>query len=129
MSKYLIDRIRATKNIVVKTGHTVVGAEGNGRLQAIMIRNVKTGETEKVSCTGLFVFIGARPSTDWLEGVVERDLDGFVLAGFDCSHEAKPPGWQLDREPYPLETSKPGVFVAGDVRKGSVKRLTSAAGE
>jgi thioredoxin reductase (NADPH) len=128
MSKYLVDRIRNTSNIVVKTGHTVVGAEGNGHLEAITIQNLKTSEMKKVPCRELFVFIGARPSTEWLDGFVERDSQGFVLSGFDC-HDSKPAGWRLDREPYPLETTRPGVFVAGDVRKGSVKRITSAAGE
>ena len=128
MSKYLVDRIRNTRNIVIKTGHTVAGAEGSGHLETITIRNQKTNETKKVPCRSLFVFIGALPNTDWLGDVVERDAQGFVLSGFDC-HDGKPAGWQLDREPYPLETTKAGVFVAGDVRKGSVKRLTSAAGE
>jgi thioredoxin reductase (NADPH) len=128
MSKYLVDRIRNTPNIVVKTGHTVVGAEGNGHLETITIQDLKTNEVKKVPCRELFVFIGARPNTDWLSGFVDRDSQGFVLSGFDC-HDSKPNGWPLDRDPYPLETTKPGVFVAGDVRHGSVKRLTSAAGE
>jgi thioredoxin reductase (NADPH) len=128
MSKYLVDRIRNTPNIVVKTGHTVVGAEGKGHLEAITIHNLTTNEMTKVPCRELFVFIGARPNTEWLNGFVQRDSQGFVLSGFDCQ-DGKPAGWQPDRQPYPLETTKPGVFVAGDVRKGSVKRLTSAAGE
>jgi thioredoxin reductase (NADPH) len=130
MSKYLVERIRNTKNIVVKTGHTVVGADGSGHLERIMIKNVKTGETETVPANGLFVFIGATPRTDWLENQIARDAEGFILSGVDClESEGAPPGWPLERPPYQLETNKPGVFVAGDVRKGSVKRLTSAAGE
>jgi thioredoxin reductase (NADPH) len=130
MSKYLVERIRNTKNIVVKTGHTVVGADGSGHLERIKIKNVKTGETETVPANGLFVFIGATPRTDWLENQIARDAEGFILSGVDClESEGAPPGWPLERPPYQLETNKPGVFVAGDVRKGSVKRLTSAAGE
>jgi thioredoxin reductase (NADPH) len=95
-----------------------------------MIKNVKTGETETVPANGLFVFIGATPRTDWLENQIARDAEGFILSGVDClESEGAPPGWPLERPPYQLETNKPGVFVAGDVRKGSVKRLTSAAGE
>jgi thioredoxin reductase (NADPH) len=130
MSKYLVDRIRKTKNVVVKTGHTIVGAEGSGHLERITIRNIRTGETETVSADGLFVFIGATPRTDWLDGVIARDGNGFILSGVDCLEASgTPAGWPLERPPYELETNKPGVFVAGDVRKGSVKRLTSAAGE
>jgi thioredoxin reductase (NADPH) len=130
MSKYLVDRIQSTKNIVVKTGHTVVGAEGTHHLDRITIKNVKTGQTETVSANELFVFIGATPRTEWLGGIVARDNQGFIKSGVDCiSGEGIPPRWPLERPPYELETSTPGVFVAGDVRKGSVKRLTSAAGE
>jgi thioredoxin reductase (NADPH) len=130
MSKYLIDRIRESKNIVVKTGHTVVGAEGARHLERITIRNVKTGETETVRADGLFVFIGATPRTDWLDGVVDRDEGGFIMSGVDCVEaNGFPVGWPLERPPFELETNRPGVFVAGDVRRGSVKRLTSAAGE
>jgi thioredoxin reductase (NADPH) len=129
MSKYLVDRIRNTKNIIVKTGHTVVAADGRGHLEAITICNVKTGKTERVPCTGLFVFIGARPSTEWLRGFVDCDDKGFILSGFNFKADGVPDNWPLKRDPYALETNRPGVFVAGDVREGSVKRLTSAAGE
>jgi thioredoxin reductase (NADPH) len=128
MSKYLVERIRRTENITVRTGHTVVGAEGSGRLQQLVIKNTKTGTTERVSADGLFVFIGATPRTHWLEGAVARDTEGFVLSGVDFMCDGRP-DWPQGRQPYLLETSMPGVFVAGDVRKGSVKRLTSAAGE
>jgi thioredoxin reductase (NADPH) len=78
----------------------------------------------------LFVFIGATPRTDWLAGLIARDDQGFIMSGVDCTDgDGIPAGWPLERPPYELETNTPGVFVAGDVRKGSVKRLTSAAGE
>jgi thioredoxin reductase (NADPH) len=78
----------------------------------------------------LFVFIGATPRTDWLGDLIARDDEGFILSGADCSDsDGTPAGWPLERAPYTMETNTPGVFVAGDVRKGSVKRLTSAAGE
>jgi thioredoxin reductase (NADPH) len=128
MSKYLVDRIRRTKNIVVRTNSTVIGAEGQGHIEWITIVNSKTGETERVRADGLFVFIGATPRTQWLGDVVARDEKGFVLSGIDLRCNGHPE-WPLEREPHLLETSTPGIFVAGDVRKGSVKRLTSAAGE
>ena len=130
MSKYLVDRIRDTKNIVVKTRHTVAAADGSGHLERITLQNVKTGEKETVPADGLFVFIGATPRTDWLGSLIARDTDGFILSGVDCTEgKGIPAGWTLERAPYELETNTPGVFVAGDVRKGSVKRLTAAAGE
>jgi thioredoxin reductase (NADPH) len=130
MSRYLVDRIRGTKNIVVKTGHTVAGAEGSTRLERITIQNVKTREKEILPADALFVFIGATPRTDWLGDLIARDDDGFILSGVDCAKASGiPAGWPLERPPYELETNTPGVFVAGDVRKGSVKRLTAAAGE
>ena len=130
MSRYLVDRISATPNIVVKTNHTVVGAEGVDHLERLTIQNVKTGSIEVVPAQSLFVFIGATPNTDWLPTSVTRDEKGFVLSGLDFAIEHKRPrGWSLDRAPFMLETSVPGVFVAGDVRHGSVKRLTAAVGE
>lgn len=130
MSKYLVERIRRAPNITVRTNHTVVGAEGRGRLEWITIQNVKTGETERVAAEGLFVFIGATPRTDWLSDSVVRDERGFVLSGSGlvCDGQRRRE-WPLEREPYDLEASMPGVFVAGDVRAGSVKRLASAVGE
>jgi thioredoxin reductase (NADPH) len=130
MSKYLVDRIRNTPNITVRTSRTVAAAEGSGHLEALTIRNVETGETERVPAEGLFVFIGGAPRTEWLDGAVERDEEGFILSGIDLARSGpRPPDWPLERDPYLLETSMPGVFVAGDVRKGSVKRLASAVGE
>ena len=129
MSQYLIDRIQEAKNITVMTNHTVTGAEGKDHLEWITIEDTKTGDTQRVPANGLFVFIGASPRTDWLDNVA-RDDKGFILSGFDYMEDcARPADWPLERPPHGLETSIPGVFVAGDVRKGSVKRLTSAAGE
>jgi thioredoxin reductase (NADPH) len=128
MSKYLIDEISRTSNIVVETGTQVTGAEGNGHLQSLRLRG--PGGDLQVEATSLFVFIGAEPGVEWLPASVLRDEKGFVLAGPDLRHEGKlPVGWQEAREPFLLETSVPGVFVAGDVRHGSVKRVASAVGE
>ncbi|HEX5962621.1 MAG TPA: FAD-dependent oxidoreductase [Gemmatimonadales bacterium] len=130
VSHYLVERIGRVPNIIVRPSHTVVAAEGNGRLEKITIRNVKTGATEQVQADGLFVFIGATPRTEWLGNSVTRDSQGFILSGTDLLRDCRPPeGWPLAREPYGLETSTPGVFVAGDVRHGSVKRLAAAVGE
>jgi thioredoxin reductase (NADPH) len=130
MSRYLVERIRHTPNIVVKTNHTVVGAHGAGRLESIAVQDLASGRTEQVPAEGLFIFIGASPRTEWLAEVVMRDPDGFVLSGEDLTCDGSlPRGWPLKRKPYRLESSLPGVFVAGDVRKRSVKRLACAVGE
>jgi thioredoxin reductase (NADPH) len=124
MSHYLIEQIEALANVDVLTRAEAVGAEGDGRLRALRIRDGDGHEfTEAVDAC--FVFIGAAPRTDWLAGVVARDERGFILAGLD----AKVNGWPLARDPYPLETSVPGVLVAGDVRARSIKRVASAVGE
>jgi len=126
MSRYLIDQIEAVPDkITVRTGTQAIGAEGeDGRLKALRIRSSDGTETleELDAC---FVFIGASPHTDWLDGVVARDERGFILAGLDVSEH----GWPLRRDPFVLETSVPGVFVAGDVRARSIKRVSSAVGE
>jgi thioredoxin reductase (NADPH) len=124
MSHYLIEQIQALNNVEVRTRSEAVAAEGDERLRALRIRDVDgTERVEKVDAC--FVFIGARPMTDWLAGVVARDERGYILAGLD----AKDDGWPLQRDPFPLETSVPGVFVAGDVRARSIKRVASAVGE
>jgi thioredoxin reductase (NADPH) len=130
MSQYLVDRLRRLPNVEIRTHSTVAGADGQKRLEEITVQDVKTGGTERVKCDGLFVFIGATPRTEWLENVVRRDERGFILSGADVKCDLSQwPEWPLAREPYRLETSMPGVFVAGDVRSGSVKRLTAAVGE
>ncbi|HET8624251.1 MAG TPA: FAD-dependent oxidoreductase, partial [Gemmatimonadales bacterium] len=128
MSRYLIDQIRDTPNITVLTATQVTGVSGGERLEAITI--ACGGEERTVSVGALFVFIGAEPRTDWLGNLVLRDEHGFVLTGPDLPRrDGRPKGWPLDREPYLLETSTPGVFAAGDVRHQSVKRVASAVGE
>ncbi len=128
MSKYLIDEIERTSNIVLETRTEVVEVEGQEHLEAIRLRSPQ-GE-RLVPATSLFVFIGAEPRTQWLPPGIERDEKGFVLAGPDLRCDGKlPESWQEPREPFLLETSIPGVLVAGDVRHGSVKRVASAVGE
>ncbi|MEV5433268.1 FAD-dependent oxidoreductase [Streptomyces sp. NPDC052701] len=130
MSHYLIQQIEEAPNIVVRTGTTVGAAHGDGHLEQLTLRDVTTGGSELVDAQWLFVFIGAAPLTDWLDGTVLRDGDGFLLAGPDLTPDGRPPaGWELDRPPYHLETSVPGVFVAGDARAESAKRVASAVGE
>jgi thioredoxin reductase (NADPH) len=128
MSKYLIDEIENTSNIVLAPLTQVVEAQGAERLQALRLSGTR-GEWLQPA-TSLFVFIGAAPGTEWLPGALLRDQHGFVLAGPDLRTEGKLPGsWREKREPFLLETSIPGVFVAGDLRHGSVKRVASAVGE
>ena len=130
MSHYLIEQVENTKRISVRTCTEVIEAHGTDHLEKLTLRDSTTGEAEEVDAQWLFVFIGAAPLTDWLDGVVQRDGRGFVLAGPDLLTESdRPKGWPLDRAPYHLETSVPGVFVAGDVRAESAKRVASAVGE
>jgi thioredoxin reductase (NADPH) len=124
MSHYLIEQIASLPAVEVRTGTQAIAAEGDGRLERIRTRN-PDGTEQVEDVDACFVFIGASPRTDWLEGVVARDERGFVLAGPEV-HDA---GWPLKRDPYVLETSVPGVFVAGDVRARSIKRVASAVGE
>ncbi|HEU4571418.1 MAG TPA: FAD-dependent oxidoreductase [Candidatus Limnocylindrales bacterium] len=128
MSRYLIERIEDTPNIVVHPHATVAAAGGHEHLEWIELQDTTSGDTTRVPTYALFVFIGASPRSEWLEGTVERDDRGFVLAGVDYLG-ALPEGWPLERRPYLLETRIPGVFAAGDVRRTSVKRMTAAAGE
>jgi thioredoxin reductase (NADPH) len=130
MSHYLIEQVENVPNITVRTCTTVVGARGDGHLEGLTLRDANTGETEDVPAQHLFVFIGAAPLTGWLDGVLERDEHGFVLTGPDLTVDGEAPAeWPLDRAPYHLEASVPGVFVAGDVRAESAKRVASAVGE
>ncbi len=126
MSKYLIDQIEATPNIIVETHTEVIAASGNDHLECLMVRTPHGEESRPTS--SLFIFIGAEPKTDWLPNDVLRDGKGFVFSGPELKAKC-PKSWKLDREPYLLETSVPGVFVAGDVRYNSVKRCASAVGE
>jgi len=130
MSYYLIKRIADIPNITVRTCTEVTGASGEDHLEGLTLRDTATGTTETVDAQWLYLFIGAEPLTGWLDGVVVRDTRGFVVAGPDLSAGGeRPRGWPLDRMPYYLETSVPGVFVAGDARAESAKRVASAVGE
>ena len=130
MSHYLIRQLRATPNIEVRPNTQVTGAEGGEHLERLRLCDAGTGAVEVVPTGFLFVFIGAAPCTDWLDEVVQRDQRGFVVTGPDLLRGGKrPPGWPLDRDPYYLEASVPGVFAAGDARANSVKRVASAVGE
>ncbi|MEP7025713.1 MAG: NAD(P)/FAD-dependent oxidoreductase, partial [Actinomycetota bacterium] len=130
MSYYLIQQIAGIPAITVRTCTEVIAADGDSHLETLTLRDSGTGATETVTAGALFVFIGAAPLTGWLDGVVIRDGKGFVIAGPDLSPDGKPPpGWELDRVPYHLEASVPGVFVAGDARAESAKRVASAVGE
>jgi thioredoxin reductase (NADPH) len=127
MSYYLIQQIADIPNITVRVCTEVAEAHGDGHLEQLTLRNLAKGTTEIVDASQLFIFIGAAPRTGWLDGVLARDQHGFVLAGPDFPQEES--GWPLDRQPYHLESSVPGVFVAGDVRSESAKRVASAVGE
>jgi thioredoxin reductase (NADPH) len=130
MSHYLIEQIEKTPQIELWPKTTVVEVHGETRLSDITIQRVATGEKEKLPATSLFIFIGAQPRTEWLGNTIERDDRGFVLSGPDLLRDGKkPPSWTLDRDPGLLETSVPGIFVVGDVRHGSVKRVASGVGE
>jgi thioredoxin reductase (NADPH) len=131
MSQYLVDRIvDAQDNVRARLRTEVVAAHGASHLEAITIKSHDTGDEETLPARAMFVFIGARPYTEWVQGVVQCDEYGFILTGPDLLRGGKrPKGWMLDRDPYWLESSVPGIFVAGDVRQSSIKRVASAVGE
>jgi len=130
MSQYLIDQITQTPNIQLEVNTEVVEVHGEDRLQEISLYCHLSKETSRVPASALFIFIGALPRTEWLDGAVERDAKGFILTGTDLIKNGnRPKGWTPDRDPYLLETNIPGVFAAGDVRCGSAKRVASSVGE
>lgn len=136
MSRYLVDQIESIKNINVRLRTTVVEAHGDQRLEAITVFDAgrgEWGEKETLPTNSLFIFIGALPHTEWVAKVVHTDDHGFILTGPDLArHQGNghvPPSWPLSRDPFWLESSQPGVFVAGDVRHGSVKRVAAGVGE
>ncbi|MET0693764.1 MAG: FAD-dependent oxidoreductase [Propionibacteriaceae bacterium] len=130
MSSYLIDQIEAIDNIDVRTNTSVLKCEGQDHLECVTLVDNRDGSQEVTDAGHLFVFIGAAPLTSWLPDDLVRDRQGFVVTGPDLVVGGeRPPGWEPDRDPYLLESSIPGVFVAGDVRSASVKRVASAVGE
>jgi thioredoxin reductase (NADPH) len=130
MSHYLIEQIEKTPNIEVWTQTTVVEVQGDTRLTGITVKCEPSGTRKELPAASLFIFIGAQPSTDWLGNLIERDERGFILSGPDLLRDGKrPASWTLDRDPGLLETNVPGIFVVGDVRHGSVKRVASGVGE
>jgi thioredoxin reductase (NADPH) len=130
MSYYLIEQLRLLDTVSVRLCTVVEEAHGDEHLECLSLRHVPSGTTEEVPASHLFIFIGAQPRTDWLAGVLARDQRGFLLTGPDLVVDGeRPRGWFADRDPWPLESSVPGVFVAGDVRADSVKRVASAVGE
>ncbi len=130
MSQYLIDQIKETPNIQIWAHASMVEAHGATHLEEISVLCSDTNKIERVPASSMFIFIGALPRTDWLAGLVERDDRGFILTGPDLIRDGqRPKGWNLDRDPFLLETNVPGIFAVGDVRYGSVKRVASGVGE
>ena len=130
MSQYLIDQIAATDNIEVLTDVDAVEVHGERQLEAVTIENRLNGERVTVPAAAMFIFIGAVPHTDLVAGLVERNRAGFILTGPDLMVDGRRPhGWKLKRDPYLLETSVPGIFAAGDVRHGAIRRVASAVGQ
>jgi thioredoxin reductase (NADPH) len=130
MSQYLVDQIKAVKNIRVLLDSEVSEVCGKDRLEEVVVANRSNGQSERMPTAAMFVFIGAMPHTQKIGELVECDPAGFILTGPDLMHEGKrPKGWTLNRDPFLLETSIPGIFAAGDVRHGSVKRVATAVGE
>ena len=128
MSQYLIEQMEAIPNIELRLSSSVTEVRGDKHLAGVTVTGPEG--PQEIPLAALFVFIGQQPRTEWLEGTVLREPAGFVLSGTALTQVGKPPGrWGLDREPFLLESSMPGVFCAGDVRYGSVKRLASAVGE
>src|SRR6516164_40255 len=130
MSKYLIDQIQQTSNIELWTHASVAEVHGESHLEEVSVLCSDTSKIERVPAGSMFIFIGAEPQTEWLGDLVERDERGFILTGRDLMRNGKhPKGWNLDRDPFHLETNIPGVFAVGDVRHSSVKRVASGVGE
>ena len=126
MSQYLIDNLDANDSVSVRPGSQIVEARGDSHLTSVVIGERESEQTEEVEAGALFIFVGQRAHTDWLGDLVQTDDRGFVLAGNDLGPLK---GWNVERDPLPLETSVPGVFVAGDVRHGSIRRVAGATGE
>jgi thioredoxin reductase (NADPH) len=130
MSQYLVDQIYATKNIDVQMRTVVEEVHGQEMLEAITVKRVDSGEIERAPASALFLFIGAVPHSGMLAGVVECNSAGFIPTGPELVQGGRrPKGWTLNRDPYLLETSVPGIFAAGDIRQATVRRVASAVGQ
>jgi thioredoxin reductase (NADPH) len=130
MSHYLVERIQTIPNIKIEPQTEVIEIHGEDHLCGITIRHHDSKIEEHREAGALFIFIGAEPRTDWLDGTVCRDAKGFILTGQNLLRDGKrPPGWTLDRDPTLLETNVPGVFAVGDVRNGAVRRVANSVGE
>lgn len=130
MSRYLVDRIRATPNIEVIPGVEITEVQGSSALEAVVLTSAESGKQQTIRVSAMFLFIGVQPHTDAFAGVLERDEAGFVMTGSDLPKEhGRPRGWQLEREPFMFETSIPGIFAAGDVRATANRRVAAAVGE
>ncbi len=130
MARYLRERIEDTENIEVQVGAELIEIKGEKGLEAVKIKDIQTGESHWVSAAAVFVFIGTAPRNQLAEGLLELDQDGFILTGQDLARDGRrPQGWTLNRDPFRLETSVPGIFAAGDVRHDAIRRVGSAVGE
>jgi len=130
MSQYLIDQINQTENIHLCPNNEVREATGNKKLDTLIIENNKTGELTESHADALFIFIGARPYTEWIDDHIIKDKKGFIETGRDLhNYPAFQQLWKLERDPFLLETSSSGIFAAGDVRAGAMNRVASAVGE
>ena len=130
MSAYLIEQIANTPNIELHGGTVVTAARGEDRLHELVLKSLGDGSERTVEATALYIFIGAKPYTEWLDGALVTDKRGFVVTGPDlATYDAFKTGWKLDRAPLSLESSEPGILAAGDVRSGAMNRVASAVGE
>ena len=130
MSHYLVDRIQNIPNVSVILNAEVIEVKGGDRLEEITVRHHDSEMTETLPAAALFIFIGAEPHTQWLDGIVCRDGKGSLVTGANLlQNQKRPAGWNLDRDPYLLETNVPGVFAVGDVRDGAVRRVANSVGE
>jgi thioredoxin reductase (NADPH) len=128
MSSYLVSAIESTPNVAVRHNTEVVDGAGDGPLESITLADRTNDTLEEVSAAALFIMIGGEPHTEWLPDEIERDEQGYLVTGRDLRGRAEA-HWDRDRQPLPLETSMPGVFAAGDVRQGSIKRVASGVGD